>query len=123
VISDPKPRVSVGAFKSESAVVQRDAGGVEILPMDFCYFLEAFSSNFLGLAPNIEGRIKPMIIYKCDLCGELRNCVPRQIEQTEYDICSDCWNELTGKLKQGKIEIGSPYGPEFAVRYHSGAFT
>jgi hypothetical protein len=64
VISDPKPRVSVGAFKSESAVVQRDAGGVEILPMDFCYFLEAFSSNFLGLAPNIEGRIKPMIIYK-----------------------------------------------------------
>ena len=43
--------------------------------------------------------MNPMIIYQCDLCGELRDCVPRQIEGTEYDICSNCWNELTAKLK------------------------
>jgi hypothetical protein len=35
----------------------------------------------------------------CDLCGEPKECSKRQIEEKEYDICSDCWNGLTEKLK------------------------
>jgi hypothetical protein len=40
-----------------------------------------------------------MIVYKCDLCSEVRECSQREIEQTEYDICADCWNALADKLK------------------------
>ena len=40
-----------------------------------------------------------MIVYKCDLCGEVRDCVQRRIEQTEYDICSECWDALMARLK------------------------
>ena len=34
----------------------------------------------------------------CDLCGEPKNCLVREIEGKEYDICSDCWNPLAQKL-------------------------
>jgi hypothetical protein len=40
-----------------------------------------------------------MIIYGCDLCGEIRDCRQREIEHTEYDICAECWNALASKLK------------------------
>jgi hypothetical protein len=40
-----------------------------------------------------------MIVYKCDFCDQVRDCVPRQIEQMEYDVCADCWKELISKLK------------------------
>jgi ribosome-binding protein aMBF1 (putative translation factor) len=40
-----------------------------------------------------------MVVYLCDLCGEIRDCTPRQIEKKEYDICADCWNALMSKLK------------------------
>ena len=53
-----------------------------------------------------------MIIYKCDLCGELRDCLPRQIEGTEYDICSNCWNELITRLKRK----GTPNATRHSVR-------
>ena len=35
----------------------------------------------------------------CDLCGETTECLPKSIEGKEYDICSECWNELARKLK------------------------
>jgi hypothetical protein len=35
----------------------------------------------------------------CDLCGQAKECSKRQIEDKEYDICSDCWNALAEKLK------------------------
>jgi len=35
----------------------------------------------------------------CDLCDETKNCVRREIERKEYDICSGCWNPLAKKLK------------------------
>jgi hypothetical protein len=35
----------------------------------------------------------------CDLCGQSRKCLPRQIEGKDYDICPDCWNPLAKKLK------------------------
>ena len=37
----------------------------------------------------------------CDLCGEAKVCLPKEIDRREYDICSACWNVLTQKL-QGK---------------------
>ena len=35
----------------------------------------------------------------CDLCQQSKECSKRQIEGKEYDICSECWNGLTEKLK------------------------
>jgi ribosome-binding protein aMBF1 (putative translation factor) len=35
----------------------------------------------------------------CDLCGQSNECSKRQIDDKEYDICPDCWNALTEKLK------------------------
>jgi ribosome-binding protein aMBF1 (putative translation factor) len=35
----------------------------------------------------------------CDLCGEQKECLQRDIEGKEYDICSECWNPLAQKLK------------------------
>ena len=41
----------------------------------------------------------------CDLCGETKQCRPREIEGKEYDICSDCWSPLAQKLKGKGREI------------------
>jgi ribosome-binding protein aMBF1 (putative translation factor) len=35
----------------------------------------------------------------CDLCGETKDCLTKEIEGREYDICSECWNALAQKLK------------------------
>ena len=35
----------------------------------------------------------------CDLCGEARDCLQKEIEGKEYDICSECWNPLAQKLR------------------------
>ena len=35
----------------------------------------------------------------CDLCGQVKECLEKQIEGKEYDICSECWNPLAEKLK------------------------
>ncbi len=35
----------------------------------------------------------------CDLCGQPKECVLKEIEGKEYDICLDCWNPIAGKLK------------------------
>jgi hypothetical protein len=40
-----------------------------------------------------------MIVYRCDLCGEIRDCNQREIDRLEYDICSECWSALMAKLK------------------------
>ncbi len=40
-----------------------------------------------------------MIVYKCDLCGEIRECVQKEIENREYDICLQCWKALEEKLE------------------------
>lgn len=40
----------------------------------------------------------------CDLCGQAKQCRPRQIEGKEYDICSACWKPLAEKLKgKGRV--------------------
>ena len=40
-----------------------------------------------------------MIVYRCDLCGEIRDCGQRRIEDTEYDICAECWTGLISRLE------------------------
>jgi hypothetical protein len=35
----------------------------------------------------------------CDLCGEAKDCLQKEIESKEYDICSQCWNQFAEKLK------------------------
>ncbi len=41
----------------------------------------------------------------CDLCGKVKQCRPKEIEGKEYNICSECWNPLTRKLKgKGKVK-------------------
>jgi hypothetical protein len=39
----------------------------------------------------------------CDLCGEARDCLQKDIEGKEYNICSGCWNPFAQKLR-GKAE-------------------
>ena len=35
----------------------------------------------------------------CDLCGQARDCLQKEIEGKEYDICSDCWSALAERLR------------------------
>jgi hypothetical protein len=35
----------------------------------------------------------------CDLCGEAKDCLQKEIEGKEYDICSACWTPLEQKLR------------------------
>ena len=35
----------------------------------------------------------------CDLCGKEKDCLQKEIEGKEYDICSQCWEPLAQKLK------------------------
>ena len=41
----------------------------------------------------------------CDLCGEAKDCLLKEIEGKEYDICSECWKPLEEKLRgKGRVE-------------------
>jgi len=42
-----------------------------------------------------------MVVYKCDLCGQVKECLQKEIDHKEYDICRECWSDLQAKL-QGK---------------------
>jgi len=35
----------------------------------------------------------------CDLCGEAKDCLQKEIEGKEYDICSECWTPFAQKLR------------------------
>ena len=40
----------------------------------------------------------------CDLCGQSKECLQKEIEGKEYDFCSECWNALAEKLKgKGRV--------------------
>ena len=40
----------------------------------------------------------------CDLCGEAKECLQKEIDGREYDICTGCWRPLAEKL-QGKGRV------------------
>ena len=51
----------------------------------------------------MQARENSMIL--CDLCGQAKECTPRQIEGKEFDICAECWNPLAEKLKsKGRVK-------------------
>jgi hypothetical protein len=35
----------------------------------------------------------------CDLCGKAKDCLQKEIEGKEYDICSECWNPFAQTLR------------------------
>lgn len=35
----------------------------------------------------------------CDLCGKSKDCLVKEIDGKEYDICSRCWKSLAQKLE------------------------
>lgn len=35
----------------------------------------------------------------CDLCGGAKECLQKEIDGKEYDICDECWSPLSQKLK------------------------
>ncbi len=39
-----------------------------------------------------------MIVSRCDLCEQTRECFPKEIDGREYDICAACWEELSRRL-------------------------
>jgi hypothetical protein len=34
----------------------------------------------------------------CDLCGKTADCVQKEIDRREFDLCSRCWHSLADKL-------------------------
>jgi ribosome-binding protein aMBF1 (putative translation factor) len=54
-----------------------------------------FSGKNKTVATRLLG--KSMII--CDLCGKATDCLQKEIEGKEYDICSECWNPFAQKLR------------------------
>jgi hypothetical protein len=44
------------------------------------------------------------VVILCDLCGQCKECLQKEIAGKEYDICAECWNTLAEKLKgKGRI--------------------
>ena len=40
----------------------------------------------------------------CDLCGQAKECLQKEIEGKEYDICAECWKPLAEKLNgKGRV--------------------
>jgi ribosome-binding protein aMBF1 (putative translation factor) len=35
----------------------------------------------------------------CDLCGQAKDCLQKEIDGKEYDVCSECWNPFAQKLR------------------------
>ena len=41
----------------------------------------------------------------CDLCGKAKECLQKEIDSKEYDICSECWDALAQRLKgKGRVK-------------------
>ena len=47
----------------------------------------------------------------CDLCGKAKECLQKEIDGKEYDICRECWTALMQKL-EGK---GKPISREIVL--------
>jgi hypothetical protein len=41
----------------------------------------------------------------CDLCGKAAECVQKEIDRKEFDLCSRCWHALADKLSgKGRVK-------------------
>jgi hypothetical protein len=52
---------------------------------------------------NFEG--KSMIT--CDQCGEAKDCLQKEVEGKEYDICRERWNPLAQSSRERPIDSGN----------------
>jgi hypothetical protein len=50
----------------------------------------------------------------CDLCGDAKDCLQKEIEGKEYDICSECWNPWTMPYSYRRQTMGSRLAAMFA---------
>jgi hypothetical protein len=42
----------------------------------------------------------------CDLCGKAKDCLQKEMDGKEYDICAECWDSIAQKLKgKGRTKI------------------
>jgi hypothetical protein len=61
--------------------------------------LQALFLSVDGSPPGVTMNPEDITMILCDLCGEPKECRPREIEGKEYDVCADCWNPIAAKLK------------------------
>jgi hypothetical protein len=41
----------------------------------------------------------------CDLCGQAKECLQKEIDGREFDICVNCWQPFEEKLKgKGRVK-------------------
>jgi ribosome-binding protein aMBF1 (putative translation factor) len=38
-------------------------------------------------------------VILCDLCGQTKECLQKEIDSKEFDVCVDCWRPIEEKLK------------------------
>jgi ribosome-binding protein aMBF1 (putative translation factor) len=50
----------------------------------------------MGVYSNRKGGLTVIL---CDLCGQAKECLQKEIDGKEFDICTDCWRPLEEKLK------------------------
>lgn len=44
----------------------------------------------------------------CDLCGKTAECVQKEIDGKEFDLCDRCWHPLAEKLNgKGREKVTS----------------
>jgi len=44
-------------------------------------------------------------VILCDLCGEQKKCIQKEIDGREFDFCTDCWRALEEKLRgKGRVK-------------------
>ena len=48
---------------------------------------------------SLRGSRKDRSMIICDFCGEPKDCLQKEIEGREYDICFKCWNPFAQKLR------------------------
>jgi hypothetical protein len=41
----------------------------------------------------------------CDLCGKAAECLQKEIDEKQFDICEVCWRPLAAKLSgKGRVK-------------------
>lgn len=45
-----------------------------------------------------------MVVCKCSLCDKNKECLQKEIDGKEYDVCAECWDALNEKLRgKGRV--------------------
>lgn len=56
-------------------------------------------------SPDVDSNCKEESVILCDFCGQSKECLQKEIDGREFDICADCWRPLEEKLKgKGRVK-------------------